>query len=314
MPDMVTRKVVCAFAIRPFCHNIGDVNLNDHQPDGALAAGSLSLHLLSLCSEIGAAMTLPRVDHVYLPPPQEHGEKSRKFGLVVLSDQSTGFFYTLLGDDAARARALLPELPRDALELARWYLREDGARRAIGLGAIGAISQALFRASGFVPPDAINPIADLEPSANDHIGMVGYFPSLVRMLRASGIPLTVLELDESLVQRDERFEVTTEPARLSACNKVLCTASTLINDTVDEVLACASGADYVALIGPSANCVPDPLFERGASLVGGSAVMDYARLEQCCETGEDWGDCVRKYCLSPDNYPGTDVLIERLSR
>ncbi len=268
--------------------------------------------LLARCEAIAAAMPLPAVDHVYLPPPQEHGEKSRKFGLVVLSDNSTGFFYTLLGDDADRARALLPRVPDDALALARWYLDADSARRAMGLGAIGAITQALFAASGYTPPNAVNPIADLQPEVTDHLGMVGYFPALVKMLREREVPLTVLELDEALVQRSGRFEVTTDPARLRACNKILCTASTLINDTVDDVLASAGGAGYLALIGPSADVLPDPLFERGVSVVGGSAVVDYARLERCCETGEDWTDSVRKYCLTPGEYPGTDALVARL--
>lgn len=268
--------------------------------------------MLARCEAVAAAMTLPTVDHVYLPPPQEHGEKSRKFGLVVLSDNSTGFFYTLLGDDAERARELLPRMPDDALALARWYREADGARRAMGLGAIGAITQALFAASGYSPPDAVNPIADLHPDTRDRLGMVGYFPALVKMLRDRDIPLTVLELDEKLVQRSDRFEVTTDPSRLGTCNKILCTASTLINDTVDDVLACAGGADYLALIGPSADVLPDPLFERGVSVVGGSAVVDYARLERCCDTGEDWSDSVRKYCLTPDSYPGTDALIARL--
>jgi uncharacterized protein len=272
----------------------------------------LSHHLLALCRDIAAAMPLPTVDHIYLPPPQSATEKSRKFGLVVLADSSTGFFFTLLGDDAERGRALLAHHPRDVLELAAWFDAPDSARRAIGLGAIGAISQALFHKCGFVPPDAINPIADLEPSEEDHIGMVGYFPGLVAHLRERHIPLTVLELDPALVRRGERFEVTLDPSRLAHCNKILCTASTLINDTVDDILTYTGGAHYVALIGPSANCVPEPLFERGVSLVGGSAVIDFNRLQQCCESGEDWGSCVRKYCLSRDNYPGTRTLIERM--
>lgn len=280
-------------------------------PDTA-APRRLADHLLCLVTSVAASLALPAVRRIYLPPAQEHGEKSRKFGLVVLDDESTGFFYTLLGDDAAQARSLVAEAPRDVLALARWFADADGARRGIGLGAISAVSQALFRAAGFIPPPARNPLADLEPGGDDHIGMVGYFPSLVRHLRENRIPLTVLELDQALVQRLGHFEVTLDPARLHRCNKIVCTASTLINDTVDEVLAAVRHAEFAALIGPSADCLPEPLFARGLSLVGGSSVIDFTHMQAACESGADWGDSVRKYCLTPASYPGTEALLRRV--
>lgn len=281
------------------------------RPGSRNSRGTLAASLLALTRDIASATHLPPVDHIYLPPAQGSEEKNRKFGLVVLGDHSTGFFFTLLADEPERAASFANDHPRDVLELAAWYRDDDIARRAIGLGAIGAITQALFRAAGYSPPAAVNPIADLEPGPDDHIGMVGYFPGLVERLRRRGIRLTVLELDESWVQEDDRFRVTLDPGALADCNKVLCTASTLINDTVDDILDHAGGADYVALIGPSAGCVPEPLFERGVSALGGSAVVDHAGLEACCDSGRDWGPNVIKYCLTPQTYPGTTTLIER---
>src|SRR5690606_21427978 len=67
--------------------------------DPEQSSDSLSASLLALCGEVASTMPLPAVDHIYLPPPQVAGEKSRKFGLVVLKDRSTGFFFTLLGDE-----------------------------------------------------------------------------------------------------------------------------------------------------------------------------------------------------------------------
>ncbi|MCZ7598320.1 MAG: DUF364 domain-containing protein [Gammaproteobacteria bacterium] len=279
--------------------------------DPEQSSNSLSASLLALCGDVASAMPLPAVDHIYLPPPQVAGEKSRKFGLVVLEDRSTGFFFTLLGDE--RGDAQVPKRhPRDVLELAAWFASDDIHLRAVGLGAIGAVTQALFKAAGYRPPDAVNPVANLDPGPGDHVGMVGYFPGLVDRLRANGVRLTVLELDEKWVQQGERFEVTVDPSRLAQCNKVLCTASTLINDTVDDILRAARHADYVALIGPSAGCLPDPLFDRGVHLVGGSSVVDYEALEAACDSGEDWRGAVVKYCISPADYPGTAALLDRI--
>ena len=176
---------------------------------------SLATSLVGWCETIAGRIDLPAVDHVYLPPPQLAGEKSRKFGLVVLEDHSTGFFFTRW-DPSAPRRPPSAERPGDALELARWFLHPDLERRAIGLGAIGAITQTLFRRAGYHPPEAENPLADFDFGNDDHVGMVGYFSGLVGKLRARGIRLTVLELDERYLEAADRFEVTLDPARLTA--------------------------------------------------------------------------------------------------
>ncbi len=273
---------------------------------------TLANDLLSLCTIIGDSMPLPAVHHVYFPPHTDK-IKSRKFGLVTLADQSTGFFFSLLENPDDRP----PDtdmFPRDALELAHWFEREDITTRAVGLGAIGAITRSLYNRTGFQPPEAPNPLAGFDFSTNDHVGMIGFFPGLIDKLRANGIPLTVLELEEEYVQKTSGFEVTIDPTRLRSCNKILCTASTLINNTVDEILANVEQAERVAVVGPSAGCMPDPLFERGISVVGGTTVNDYAALRTHCENGSDWEKSVSKCCLDPASYPGTIELVERLRK
>jgi len=267
----------------------------------------LAESLLDLCQRAANTAPLPRVHHVYIPPANSNFSKSRKFGLVVLEDNSTGFFFNLLEPDNSTQ---LARLPTDTLELAQWFKHDTIHHRGLGLGAISAIAQWFFRRHGFMPDFAGNPMADFNFDDNDHVGMVGYFPALVRKLREKNIPLTVLELNEEYLETGDRFQVTLDPNALGSCNKVLCTASTIINDTVDEILASVAGAQHVALIGPSAGCFPDPLFERGVAVVGGSLVTDHKALEAHCEAETDWENSVIKYCLKPDTYPGFTALLE----
>jgi uncharacterized protein (DUF4213/DUF364 family) len=245
---------------------------------------------------------------VYFPPENRHNRKSRKFGLVVLQDNSTGFFFTLLPD--ARQSVTLDALPKRPIEMARLFLSQDLNDRAIGLGAINAISQFFFKQCKFNPPDALNPLGNFDFKKSDHVGMVGFFPALVKKLRKQQIPLTVIELDKQLVQQDEEFTVTLDVSQLAQCNKILCTASTLINDTVDEILNHCKAAEQVALLGPSTGCFPDPLFEKGISVIGGSVVNDYALLEQRCNDDIDWSGTVTKYALTKDTYPGFKALAQ----
>jgi uncharacterized protein (DUF4213/DUF364 family) len=90
---------------------------------------------------------------------------------------------------------------------------------------------------------------------------------------------------------------------------VLVTGSTLMNDTLDGVLACCDKNARVALIGPTAACLPDPLFERGVDVVGSSTVLNLARLRPRLEMGESWGSAVTKYCICREDYPGIHHLL-----
>ena len=269
---------------------------------------SLSEQLYKTCETIAEQIQLPKVKEIYLPLSHEQPCKTRKFGLVILDDNSTGFFFNLLTESKMEST---PDYPQNTIELAAWFLQTDIDKRAIGLGAIGAITRHLFDRAGYIPDTATNPMADFNFTSDDHVGMIGYFPRLVDQLRSQGTRLTVLELDDQFVQKADRFIVSTNPASLGSCNKVLCTASTLINNTVDEILDTVSNAERVAIIGPSASCIPEALFNRGISVLGGTRVNQYDSFREHCESGTDWRHDVSKYCIEPHRYPGTNELLKR---
>ena len=99
--------------------------------------------------------------------------------------------------------------------------------------------------------------------------------------------------------------------RVKDCDRVLITGSTLINHTLDEVIENCSRDAQTALIGPTASCLPDPLFERGIDVIGSTTVTDSKLLAQLLETGEPWGGATSKYCISRENYPGIENLLTK---
>jgi uncharacterized protein len=142
--------------------------------------------------------------------------------------------------------------------------------------------------------------------------MVGYFPPLVQRARDAGIPLTVLELKEELVQEAPGLVVTLDPARLAECNKIVCTSAAILNGSLDGLLARARHATELVVVGPSASCAPDPLFARGVTAVGGAWVTDPAALADRLSRGEPWGGAARKFSVRNDAaWPGTDALLRR---
>jgi len=274
--------------------------------------------LVAVARRIAGALRPPPVARVVLPPPEPGPDQHGSFCVVQLADGSTGMGYVLLGDTRERLRAFEPASSlagRGALELAEGFAGEDPAARSVGLAAINALSRHLFDRAGFAPDFAANSLGSLVLGPGDRLGMVGFFPPLVRRAREEAIPLTVLELKEELVQEAPGLTVTLDPERLAGCGKIVCTSTALLNDSLDGLLARARGCSEFVIIGPSAGFVPDPLFARGVTGVGGAWVKDPPGLVERAARGERWGDASRKFSLRNDaSWPGLDELVRRGTR
>jgi uncharacterized protein len=267
---------------------------------------------------MAAVAPLPRVLALHVPPPVADGTRDGEFCAIELENGSLGLSFVLLGDSLAALRgatdrAALAGMP--ALDLARRYADGAGAQRVLGFAAVNALTRHLFDRSGYIPRAAGSSTGDLDLHAGDHVGMIGLFPPLVRQVLATGARLTVLELRADLAGQREGWHVTLDTSELARCNKILSTSTVLLNDTLDEVLERCRSAERIALVGPGAGCLPDPLFGRGVTLLGGSWIMDAGAFKAALRAGQPWGVFARKFALAADEYPGFDALLAKaLSR
>ena len=265
-----------------------------------------------------AGLRLPRVQRLQLPPVPWNRQKSGEFAALVLEDGSIGLSYVLLDNTLAALAALSdnragPLLAgADPLELAEGWASGQGVDHVIGFAAINALTRHLFDRAGFTPANAGDSLGGLDPQPGDHIGMVGLFPPLIKRVTHTGARLTVLERRSELAGTYPAFDCTLDPADLATCNKVLSTSTVLLNSTLDEVLAHCGQARQLALIGPGAACLPDPLFRRGVTLMGGSWIEDGPAVLAALATGERWGGHARKFALARADYPGIDALRARI--
>lgn len=269
---------------------------------------------LSQLEQVAAAMPLPAVKALHLPPVTADSGKWGEFCALELADGAIGLSYVMLDDTLARlaeGRGALGIEGADPLELARGYRDEGGVRRTLGFAAANAITRHLFDRAGFVPPDSSDSIGGLDPQPGDHVGMIGYFAPIAGRIVAAGARLTVAELRTDLAGAHEGFEITLDPARLAACNKVLSTSTILLNDTLDAMLGHCAGARRFAMIGPSAGCLPDALFSRGVTSLGGSWIHDREGFLATLPSGSSWSRFARKFALTPDAYPGLATVIAR---
>jgi len=275
---------------------------------------TVTADLVVAAGRISESLGRPRVGRVVLPAPERRADQHGAFCAVQFAGGSTGLAYVLLGDTRARLGSLDVDAleGREAAAVAEGLTQDDPAMRSVALAAVNALTRLLFDAAGFAPDFAANSLGSLGLAPGDRLGMIGFFPPLVRQARERGVPLTVLELREELVQEAAGLTVTLDAARLAGCNEIVSTSTVLLNDSLESVLEHARGCREFVLVGPSAGCVPDPLFARGVTGLGGPWVMDPERLLKRVASGDRWGDASRKYSLRNDRtWPGLDELLSR---
>jgi uncharacterized protein (DUF4213/DUF364 family) len=253
----------------------------------------------------------PRIHAIHLPPVPWNGRKDGEFAAVELDNGAgrgaLGLSYVLLDDTLAALAGVDGRrlVGTDALALARRWRDGHGAERTLGFAAVNALSRWLMDRDGESPPDATDSIGGLQPAPGEHIGMVGFFPPLVRPIAEAGARLTVLELRADLAGAHPGFTVTLDPAALRTCSQVLMTSTVLLNDSLDAVLAHCRGARRVAMVGPGAGCLPQPLFDRGITAVGGTWIADGPGFVAALRQGQPWGRFARKVLWRAPGHPET---------
>jgi len=257
---------------------------------------------------------LPRVRALHLPPARPDACNRGEFCALELEDGSLGLSYVLLDDTLERLRDgadAFGLVGADALAVARRYAGADGIGRTLGFAAANALTRCFYDRAGFRPNDSADSIGQLSPMRGERIGMIGLFMPLLGRILGAGAQLTVVELRPELAGERDGYRVTLDPEELAECGKVISTSTLLLNDSLDRMLACCRKARWFAMVGPSAGCLPDALFARGVTLLGGSWIKDREGFIAALTSGAPHSEFTSKYALTPDGYPGWHELIQR---
>lgn len=116
----------------------------------------------------------------------------------------------------------------------------------------------------------------------EKVAMVGLFSPLVERIRATGAKLTIIEKNPNrldLLSDDDRKQA------LQDCDVAIITATTLLNNTFEEIAAALGSPRSVALMGPSAPLLPDIFRDTPVTHLGGAVVADSAQVLQVISEG-----------------------------
>lgn len=258
--------------------------------------------------KLTAKYSIPPIEDIFFPPFYRGGQpKEAEFMALSLTGGATGISYVLLPDEKEEDFiALRPSefIGQNPLGFAVEFGGDDPVKEMISLAAINAICQHVMRETDFPVNSATDSLGLLSIGAADKLGMVGLFLPLIKYVKKAGAKLVVIEKKEDLIQHYPELPVTLDVTQLKTCNKILCTSTTILNNSLEEILSHCRPDAMVSIIGPTAGYFPDPLFNRGVDVVGGRVVKDGALFLQMLAKQKRWGEATQKTCFQKKTYSG----------
>lgn len=208
---------------------------------------------------------------------------------VKLSDGSGGICATLNKDvpdavccpsSAAQIRPPGKIRGRKAIEFLDDLTARSPLRRVLAIAVLSALCAAARKATpptGYTVRRGVDALDAVNVASDAHVVIVGAFVPVIKAMKARHQSFRILEKDPATLKADEMpFYAPAEqaPVEVPKADVLFVTGTTLINDTLEPILAAAKPGTKIVVVGPTASLSPEPFFRRGVSLVGGVDVTD----------------------------------------
>lgn len=150
--------------------------------------------------------------------------------------------------------------------------------KTIGLATANALTADI--PSPATVTEEILKLIDIQPS--EHVAMVGFFGPLVPRLRQTGCRLDIQEL-----KSDKPGTISPDAGRssLATCDVALITATSIVTDTMDELLADLGNARAAIILGPSTFMHPEVFSGTSVTHIAGARVRDSSAVERIVSEG-----------------------------
>ncbi len=223
-----------------------------------------------------------------------YGVVSRQGENLIVEEVRFGLSYAtvrLNNNSMGLAALLLYELPpgcavfpeagtlagaRTATLLKNLVEKRNPLEKALGLATANAILHAEF---GEDERDSLS-IMKLTPA--DRVAMVGLFTPMVPKIEATGAKLSVIERNPARMAVIDKKE---SDRILRECTVAIITATTLLNDTMEEVLNSLGSPRHVTILGPSTPLCPEIFRDTPVNHLGGAIVRDANKIMQIISEG-----------------------------
>lgn len=165
-------------------------------------------------------------------------------------------------------------------ELLSDLYKNNPLRKAISIAVLNALSETCWRKA---PPQdyeiqrGIDALDVTEIPEEAYAVVVGALAPFLKKLIKRDKPFTILEMDPSTLKPNEMpFYVHGSQAAevIPKADLLVITGTTLINDTLDNLLRLAKPEAQITVVGPTASLLPDAFYKRGVDVLGGISVTN----------------------------------------
>lgn len=271
--------------------------------------------------------SIARVREILGPKLEEIVVTRAAFGLffsgVKLSTGHGGLCFTPVKElpeavccpSSAKAMPLSGKLAgRGATECLEDIFGANILKKTLGIAALNALSTLCMELSPApyrtAAGDAVEilhnedafDVLELMPGGN-HVVVGALVPMLKRLIRRE-LDFTVLEMDSRTLKGKEleHFRPAGDaPLVVPDADVLVITGTTILNGTLDNLLALAKPGCRILVTGPTASMLPDAFLERGVTMLGGIAVTKPdAALDIIGEAGSGYhmfGKCAERLVI-----------------
>ena len=164
---------------------------------------------------------------------------------------------------------------KPARDVIKEAFSDHGIRRGIGIATVNALADLCWERQPHPLVELRRGIDAFDANSfhpDDQTVVVGAFVPFLKELKRRKQPFLVLEKDPDTLKTEEMpFFRPAEMARavVPEADVLLITGTTLLNDTLEELLSWARPEARVTVVGPTVGLLPDAFLRRGADILGG---------------------------------------------
>jgi uncharacterized protein len=164
---------------------------------------------------------------------------------------------------------------RDAMNEA---FSDHGIRRGVGIATVNALADLCWERRPHPDVELRRGLDAFDANSfrpDDQTVVVGAFVPFLKELKRRKQPFLVLEKDPDTLKASEMpFYRPAETARevVPQADVLLMTGTTLLNDTLEDLLSWAKPEARVTVVGPTVGLLPDAFLARGVDILGGVKV------------------------------------------
>ena len=155
---------------------------------------------------------------------------------------------------------------------------ENILRRTLGIAALNALSTLVWEKtehSGYELLLGADAFDEIDVKKYRKSVVVGALVPIIRKLMQENADFHILEKDSrTLMEREMPYYL--PPERAGECvpeaDLLVITGVTILNDTLPGILAMAKKDAEILVVGPTASMLPDCLFSKGVTMLGGIQV------------------------------------------